>query len=148
MGHKFMAKKLGCMASFKLWTTGLLIAVISIFLGIAFPPFREFGFVFLALGYIEIMPYSFGRWGFKVTKLTPKDLGLISLSGVGVNILLAVFFKMFPDPLFQSLSYFNGMFALFNLLPIPPLDGTKIFMWKMWFWLFLMFITVLTLFVF
>ena len=143
MGHKFAARRLGCMATYKLWPTGLLIGVITIFFGM-----MGFGFAFIALGFVEILPYSFGRWGFKVARLTPKDFGLISLTGVGINVLLAVFFKMFPDPLFQNLSYFNGLFALFNLLPIPPLDGSKIFMWKMWFWLFLMFITVLVLFVF
>jgi len=143
MGHKFMARKLGCMATYKLWTTGLLIGIITIFFGLI-----GVGFAFIALGFVEIMPYSFGRWGFKVVKLTPKDLGLISLAGVGINVLFAVIFKMFPDPLFQKLSYFNGLFALFNLLPIPPLDGSKIFMWKEWFWLFLIFITVLVLFVF
>jgi len=148
MGHKFAARKLGCMATYKIWPIGLLIGIIAIFFGLIVEGIRNLGFVFVALGFMEIMPYSFGRWGFKVVRLTPKDLGLISLSGVGINVILAVFFKMFPDPIFQSLSYFNGLFALFNLLPIPPLDGSKIFMWKMWFWLFLIFITILVLFVF
>lgn len=149
MGHKFVARKLGCMATYKIWPTGLLIGIITIFFGLIIEEVRNFGFAFIALGFMEIMPYSFGRWGFKVVKLTPKDLGLISLAGVGINVILAIFFKMFPGMwLFEKLAYFNALFALFNLLPIPPLDGSKIFMWKMWLWLFLMFITILLLFVF
>jgi len=149
MGHKFVARKLGCMATYKIWPTGLLIGIITIFFGLIIEGLRNSGFAFIALGFMEIMPYSFGRWGFKVVRLTPKDLGLISLSGVGINIILAIFFKMFPGMwLFDKLAYFNALFALFNLLPIPPLDGSKIFMWKMWLWLLLMFITILLLFVF
>jgi len=143
MGHKFAARRLGCMATYKIWPTGLLIGIITIFFGLI-----GVGFAFIALGFVEILPYSFGRWGFKVARLTPKDFGLISLAGVGINVLFAVFFKMFPGMIFQNLSYFNGLFALFNLIPIPPLDGSKIFMWKMWFWLFLIFITILVLFIF
>jgi len=144
MGHKFAARRLGCMATYKIWPTGLLIGIITIFFGL-----MGIGIVFIALGFVEIMPYSFGRWGFKVVRLTPKDFGLIALAGVGINVLFAIFFKMFPGMwMFEKLSYFNGLFALFNLLPIPPLDGSKIFMWKMWFWLLLMFITILVLFVF
>lgn len=142
MGHKFAARKLGCMATYKIWPTGLLIGIITIFFGLI-----GVGIVFIALGFVEIMPYSFGRLGFKVVRLTPKDFGLISLAGVGINVLFAVLFKMFPGMIFQNLSYFNGLFALFNLLPIPPLDGSKIFMWKMWFWLLLIFITILVVFV-
>jgi Zn-dependent protease len=67
---------------------------------------------------------------------------------VGINVFFAVFFKMFPGGIFETLSYYNGLLALFNLIPIPPLDGSKIFMWKMWFWLFLVFITVLAVFIF
>jgi Zn-dependent protease len=139
MGHKFAARKLGCVATYKIWPIGLLIGLISIFFG-----FIGAGIVFVAVGTVEIMPYSFGRWGFKVVKLTQRELGLISLAGVGLNILFAVFFKLFPGMIFENLSYFNGLFAIFNLIPFPPLDGSKIFMWKEWFWLFLMFVSVLS----
>lgn len=105
-------------------------------------------FVFAAPGFVEIVPYSFGRWGFKVAKLGPKEIGIISLAGVGFNVLFAIIFKIFPGDIFSKLSYYNGLLALFNLLPIPPLDGSKIFLWRMWIWLFLIFITVLTIFVF
>jgi len=143
MGHKFVAKKLGCVATFRIWPTGIFVGLMSML-------FKLVGgwIVFVAPGFVEIMPYSFGRWGFKVVRLTPKDFGLIALAGVGINVFFAVFFKMFPGGIFETLSDYNGLLALFNLIPIPPLDGSKIFLWKMWLWLFLVFITVLTVFVF
>jgi Zn-dependent protease len=144
LGHKFVAKKFGCTATFKLWPPGILIGIMSTL----FRAIGGWGIVFVAPGFVEIMPYSFGRMGFKVVRLGPRDLGLIALAGVGINVLFAVLFKMLPGDIFQTLSYYNGLLALFNLLPIPPLDGSKIFMWKMFYWLFLVFITVLVIFVF
>jgi len=143
LGHKFVAKKFGCIATFKLWMPGILIGIVSMF-------FRTLGLglVFVAPGFVEIMPYSFGRWGFKVARLGKKELGLIALAGVGVNIFFAIFFKMFPGEIFKQLSYYNGLLALFNLIPVPPLDGSKVFLWEMWIWLFFIFITFLTVFIF
>lgn len=140
MGHKIISKKFGCTATFRLWPTGIFLGIVSMF-------FRLIGggIVFVAPGFVEIMPYRFGRYGFKVVRLGKKELGLISLAGVGINIFFAIFFKIFPGEIFQTLSYYNGLLALFNLLPIPPLDGSKIFLWEMWIWLFFMFITVLSI---
>jgi len=141
MGHKMIARKLGCMTNFKLWPAGIFVGIFSAF----FKLISGIDIVFVAPGFVEIMPYRFGRWGFKVVTLGTKDLGLISLGGVGINILLMIIFKAIPGQVFELLSYYNGLIALFNLLPIPPLDGSKIFLWKEWFWLFLIFITVLAL---
>jgi Zn-dependent protease len=144
LGHKFAARNFGCLSTFKIWPTGIFLGIMSML-------FRLVGgwsIVFAAPGFVEIMPYSFGRWGFKVAKLGPKEIGIISLAGVGVNVLFAIIFRVFPDGIFRILSDYNGFLALFNLLPIPPLDGSKIFMWRMWIWLFLIFVTVLTIFVF
>jgi Zn-dependent protease len=76
-----------------------------------------------------------------------KDIALVSLAGPLTNILLAViatvlFHLLAPSVLLDSstvsatsiLTYFLGiiirlnvLLAIFNLLPIPPLDGSKIF---------------------
>ena len=144
LGHKFVARRFGCLATFKIWPVGIFLGLMSML----FSLLGGWNIIFAAPGFVEIMPYSFGRWGFKVAKLGPKEIGIISLAGVGVNVLLAVIFRMLPGDLFRTISNYNGFLALFNLLPIPPLDGSKIFMWRMWIWLFLVFITVLTIFIF
>ena len=146
--HKFIARKFGCMSTFKLWPPGILIGVMSILLKYFGGFFAERNIVFAAPGFAEIMPYRFGRMGFKVARVTPKDLGLIALAGTGINVFFAVFFKIFPQGIFQTLSQYNGLIALFNLLPISPLDGSKIFLWSMMTWLFLVFVSVLVVFVF
>lgn len=76
-----------------------------------------------------------------------KDIALVSLAGPLSNILLAVFFSFLVkfislpfithlfDPFLLTVFYFlfvlivkiNLLLAIFNLLPIPPLDGSKIF---------------------
>jgi Zn-dependent protease len=144
IGHKFVARKFGCMSTFKLWYPGLLIGIMSMF----FKYVSKFNIVFAALGFAEIVPYRFGRLGFKIARVTPKDLGLISLAGTGLNVFLAVFFKIFPGGIFQTASLYNGLIALFNLLPIAPLDGKNLFLWSMMTWLFLVFVSVLVVFIF
>ena len=142
--HKFAARKFGCMSTFKLWLPGILIGIMSMFLKY----FTGLNIVFAAAGFAEIMPYRFGRMGFKVARVTPKDLGIVALAGTGMNVFFAVFFKIFPGGIFQTASLYNGLIALFNLLPIYPLDGKNIFLWSMMTWLFLIFISVLVVFVF
>jgi len=76
-----------------------------------------------------------------------KDIALVALSGPLTNIILAVaasfilkiisspFALSIIPPLLFSIFYFlfsivityNLLLAIFNLLPIPPLDGSKIF---------------------
>jgi len=148
LAHKFVARKFGCMSTFKLWPPGILIGIMSMFLKYFMGYFGGKNIVFAAPGFAEIVPYRFGRMGFKVARVTPKDLGLVALAGTGMNIFFAVFFKMFPGGIFQTLSLYNGLIALFNLLPIAPLDGSKIFLWSMMTWLFLVFVSVLVVFVF
>ncbi len=139
MGHKFLATRLGCTATFKMWPFGILFGLLSIFL-----PIR-----FFAPGFVEIVPYKFGRWGIKVIRLTPRDLGQISLAGVSVNILFAwLFALMGGNALFLTLAEINAWLAFFNLLPVPPLDGSKIFLWSIWIWLFLFLLTMLAFLMF
>jgi Zn-dependent protease len=72
-----------------------------------------------------------------------KDIALVSLAGPATNIALAIIgailFKLFHLLPFFGLPYLiislilqmivqlNLLLAIFNLLPIPPLDGSKIF---------------------
>lgn len=67
----------------------------------------------------------YGKWG----------AALVAFAGPAMNIFLAVFFALWlnfmpvsPDlvPLFISLISINVAFFVFNLLPIPPLDGSRI----------------------
>ena len=74
-----------------------------------------------------------------------KDMALISLAGPGTNLIIAVIFSIIAHIIYPGYSLFqiqasgliglsigffityNLMLAVFNLIPIPPLDGSKIF---------------------
>jgi Zn-dependent protease len=68
-----------------------------------------------------------------------KGLILVSAAGAAANIIIAfcallVWRLMSPDPgsmmyqVLYLLAYINILLAAFNLIPIPPLDGSKILM--------------------
>ncbi|MEM5853224.1 MAG: site-2 protease family protein [Candidatus Aenigmatarchaeota archaeon] len=134
LAHKFVAIKFNCAAFYKMWPPGLLFGFLFMF----------FGVKIIAPGAVVIRPYKFGRWGFRVSRLTVPEIGLISLSGPLVNLFFAILF--YP---FKSLSFFsevNAWLAFFNLLPIPPLDGSKIIQWKPWLWIFVTIISFILVF--
>lgn len=85
----------------------------------------------ILIGYAKPVPYNpynlRGRYG----------EGMVAFAGPGTNILLAVFFgflirfsgaQLGPDLIsaFAIIVYINMLLALFNLLPVPPLDGSKV----------------------
>jgi len=134
LAHRQIARKFGCHAEFRAWKFGLILAII---LGLlAF--FGLGGFIFAAPGAV----YIFGP------HLTRKQNGIISLAGPATNIVIciaflaAAYFLMFSGisswflvGVFSIVSIINFFIALFNLLPIPPLDGSKIISWDVKIWL-------------
>jgi Zn-dependent protease len=74
-----------------------------------------------------------------------KDMALVSLAGPATNLIIAIVFGIICRIVFPGLSldsiistgflgailgtvvYINLILAIFNLIPIPPLDGSKIF---------------------
>ena len=64
-----------------------------------------------------------------------KDMALVSLAGPLTNVLIAIIasliLKLVPYSIFyyllSTIVHLNLLLAIFNLVPIPPLDGSKIF---------------------
>jgi len=118
MGHKFTAMRYGAVAMYKMWLWGLVMAV---FLAAAT------GFVFAAPGAVYI-------WKEHLTK---KENGIISLAGPLMNVLLAgLFFYMIPflGSIASTGFYINLFLAGFNLLPMRPLDGSKVYAYSPVIW--------------
>ncbi len=88
--------------------------------------FLTSGFIF---GWAKPVPYN----PFNL-KNPSRDSVLIALAGPLTNILLMTiflfFYKIFPNEVFLFGIRINLILALFNLLPIPPLDGSKILLFK------------------
>ena len=110
---------------------GLLFALVTSF----------FGFVFAAPGAV----YTYANY------MTDEINGKISIAGPIVNIILALIFlaiavAVYPSAFTSDLSVtifiicsmgysINSFLAVFNLLPIGNLDGSKVFTWNIGIWI-------------
>jgi Zn-dependent protease len=135
LGHKFVALRRGYTAHFQLWTWGIALAVVTVVLSGG----RLF---FGAPGAVYILPgaaagaYGYGYFSsnFKRTDAARENM-IISAAGPGINLAFAAFFFLLYE---LTTGYFLGLVAIFglelnvvlgsfNMLPIPPLDGSKVF---------------------
>lgn len=114
----------GYLSEYKLWTFGLLIAVIIAFI--------SNGAVWLLIpGGIIVHHLEGHRIGFHRYGIDILGVGLIALWGSVASMFLAILFKIlyaaFPLALLQKGMMFNIGFAIFTMLPIPPLNGSRLF---------------------
>jgi Zn-dependent protease len=125
LAHKFTARSFGFFSEYRMWPQGLLLAV---FLAVI----SNGGFIFAAPGAVV-----FGaHWAF--SQPTREKIGKIGLSGPLFNIAVALLFGLvlfiFPLAVFRTIALINGWLAIFNLIPFPPLDGSKVFAWSAKIW--------------
>ncbi len=137
IAHNLLASKFGCAAYYKLWLPGIIFGLLLMIMGFKFP----------VVGLIIVHPFAFGRWGFKSRRLSMMEEGLVGFIGPASNIMLAMLFSLFPGSFFSYMSFVSAYFAIFNLLPIKPLNGYRIIVWKPLAWFFLVIINVLIFFV-
>jgi Zn-dependent protease len=129
LSHKFLAQHYGFEAEYRMWTFGILLGLISALL--------PGGIMFAAPGAVYITPYK-REFAFRVARLSRKQNGLINLAGpltnivIGIGMVLTSFF--FPLELFSLTARVSFFLALFNLIPIPPLDGSKVIGWNSKVW--------------
>ena len=122
MGHKFVAQKKGLWSEYRMFPAGLGLTLILSFAG----------FLFAAPGAVMISGH-----------MTEETNGKISIAGPVVNIVFAAIgivgcYALNGDILvvpFYLLATLNASLALFNLIPIPPLDGSKILKWNVMVWI-------------
>ncbi len=120
---KLYALHLGYKVRYEFWVFGLVFALLLTFVtnGVLF---------FLAVGGFSMSIIKGYRLGFFRHGLNYFALGVVSFMGILANIALAAFFRFFNftnSPIVQEAIVVNLMVAAFALVPIPPLDGVKIF---------------------
>ncbi len=135
LGHKFVAQKYGFFAEFRRSDKGLILAFVTALLG----------YIFIAPGAVMI--------GSPTGRMSEEENGKISIAGPLVNIALALLFiglvitirPLITNVNMSTMIYLyltaiigfnvNSYLALFNLLPIPPLDGSKVIGWNFIIWI-------------
>ena len=156
MGHKFIAMRRGYFAHFRVWTWGIVLALITALAS-------QGQFLFGAPGAVYIAPaagvLSYGAYA-SSRRSMKKDNALISAAGPGTNLAFALSFLLLIfvlpiDSLWNTVATYGFLLNVglgsFNMLPVPPLDGYKIFrgsiplgllialpLWAMFAYLFLL----------
>jgi len=131
LGHKFVAIQRGYLAHFRLWLWGLLLTISIVALSGG-------GVVFGAPGAVYISPSAAGLYGYDLGARQgdpEEDSMIISAVGPGINLAFAIgFLSVFFSGLGGIIStialygfLLNVGLGSFNMLPVPPLDGSKIF---------------------
>ncbi|RLG75103.1 MAG: site-2 protease family protein [Thermoprotei archaeon] len=143
LAHRTVARRMGLLARYQAWWGGLLLAfMVAIISTIAF----RSTIVFAAPGAVVVYTPWSGIYAVHATYL-------VSLAGpltnVGIAFVSWVVSRLAP-PIISYYAYItayvNAVLALFNSLPIPPLDGYKVIRYSVVHWL-LLFILSLTLFI-
>ncbi len=118
LAHKFVAIALGLTATFKAWYAGLGI---GIFLRVISSPL-----IILAPGYVQIPP-STSSFAVFLTALSGPltNLLIFFIAGYLLNNLRKLT-RAQAIALYMT-KQINFFLFIFNMLPIPPLDGSKVF---------------------
>ena len=119
--HKFTAERYGYWAEFRMWIMGIALALIT----------STLGFIFAAPGATYIQG----------TSVSDRQNGIISLAGPATNVVIAVVFLLVGfvgTGIIEDIGLIgfpvNLFLALFNMLPVMPLDGAKVFHWNRILW--------------
>ncbi|WP_258084811.1 site-2 protease family protein [Thermococcus thermotolerans] len=132
LAHRQVARHYGYRAYYKRWETGILLALL---VGIATRLLTGTAWIFAALGAVQVYaPYAVD---------SREAFGRIALAGPLTNIAVgavALVFLRTSHPftalwwVFRTTATVNLWLAFFNLLPFPPLDGSKVVRWNAGAW--------------
>ena len=123
-GQRLWGLAIGYRIEFRMWSFGLMIALIL---------------AFITNGSLWLIIPS----GFMIHHLAGHRLGwfryginyfgqaMVALAGPLFSLTLLIFFKILyvfaPNPLIHKAIIFNAVYIMTSMLPLPPLDGSKIY---------------------
>ncbi|HKZ63900.1 MAG TPA: site-2 protease family protein [Thermoplasmata archaeon] len=127
LAHKAVAQRYGCFAEFRAYPMGLLLGIFT----------AAFGFLFAAPGAVMVSGAVSERQNARISAAGPGTNAILAAGFIGLAVLLGVS----PDPIENIAAFFVGDIAFvnlflggFNLVPFPPLDGSKIFAYDRVMW--------------
>jgi Zn-dependent protease len=143
--HRVTARALNAYAEYRIWNPGVVLAVLSSFLGV----------VFAAPGGVEMHTKRGERYGYWAPTLNINQIGVIAVVGPLINMMIAVILAFLAGGYtvaFQGTnllvvgSHLNAFLAVFNLLPFYPMDGYKVLRWNTLIWAVVIILSVLLFF--
>lgn len=124
MGQRLWGLAIGFRIEYKMWTFGLIIALVIAFV--------SNGSLWLIAPAGFMLHHLAGhRLGFFRYGINYFGQAMVALAGPLFTLMLVILLKVLsafsPNPLLQKAVMFNVVYAITSLLPIPPLDGSKIY---------------------
>ncbi|MFH1181883.1 MAG: hypothetical protein V1702_02905 [Candidatus Woesearchaeota archaeon] len=120
--RRIMGLEQGFRVEFKPFMYGLIAGLVL--------SFMSYGkLIFLAYGGIQFHMLEAHRLGYFRHRTSLFVLGRVSALACLANLFVAMIFKMMtflPDAFVHKMILINVLFAITNLLPIPPLDGVNL----------------------
>jgi len=116
LAHKFTAQKYGISAEYRMFPMGLMMALVFSFMG----------FIFAAPGAVYINGYIDNEKNGKIGAAGPAMNIVVS----AVTVVLALMTSGMLSSVLWMMAGINAFFALFNLIPVHPLDGSKVYKWN------------------
>lgn len=131
LAHRTTARNYGYSATYEVWWWGIIACLVVALL-------TQGRFIFAALGAVYISPRASSIYTDE--RNFRRAYGIISAAGPLMNLLLALgFYALRGMGGYLSVIGMVGMqinlwLAAFNLIPVPPFDGSKIFSWSKAAW--------------
>lgn len=124
MGQRLWGLAIGYRIEFRMWTFGIIAALIAAFL--------SNGNIWLIVpGGFMVHLLAGHRLGWFRYNINYLGQGLVALAGPVFSLMLIILLKLIGiftyNPLIQKAIVFNVIYAITSLIPIPPLDGSKIY---------------------
>ena len=119
--HRFIAIRLGAIAFFKKWNLGLLLIIVSSLVGS----------LFATAGAVQFTGITDESKIGKSALAGPATNLIIGTSVYGIYLLGGFSSISLVGFLLINIFRINLWLGLFNMIPIPPIDGSKVFRWDL-----------------
>ena len=133
--HRTIALWLGYRSQYKAWLLGLVIGLVIAFIS-------NGHWLFIAPGLLIITHLPIHRLGKFPYSLSYKHLGWIAMSGAIANMLFAILLKSLHLAtgigIFQKAMMINLWIALWDMIPIPPANGSRTFFGSRFIYVFIL----------